>query len=145
MLSETGLIGGKPVLHNIIPRSDGVVLRRRHQWIHNSFQTVAFVKLQPGGHGTEVHVTLRSNYLVAAFITFWLGLVVFFNLFVLIASLGGRAHFEDLGFTVAFLVFGFGFIAFGRLLARPESPALLEFIRQTTGAQDTDPRLNPTR
>lgn len=144
MLSETGLIGGRTVLRNIIPRGDSVVLRMMHFWVHNSFQTLAVVKLQPGAHGTRIKVTLRSYYFTAAFMTLWLGLVLLFNLFVLGAVVSGAGHFEDLGFTLVFLAAGFGFVAFGRLLTRPDAPALLAFIRSTTDAQDMPPGLEPS-
>jgi positive regulator of sigma E activity len=118
-----------------------VVLRLRHRWLNNAFLTIAVVRLQPVGHGTRVEVTLRSYYLVAAFMTLWLGLVVLFNIVVLSATLGGSGHIEDLVLTLAFLAFGFAFVAVGRLLARPDAPALLDFIRQTTGGQDMGPEL----
>jgi hypothetical protein len=38
--------------------------------------------------------------------------------------------------TLALVAFGVAFVAFGRLLARDEGPALLDFIRLTTGAED---------
>jgi hypothetical protein len=38
--------------------------------------------------------------------------------------------------TVAMVAFGVAFVAFGRLLARDEGAALMDFIRQTTGAED---------
>ncbi len=113
-----------------------MVLRLRHFWLHNSLQTLAVVRFQPGGHGTQIHVTLRSRYYVAAFLTVWLSFVLLIGIVILSASLAGSSHFEDLAFIVPFLLFGFGFVAFGRLLARPEAPALLEFIRLTTGAAD---------
>jgi hypothetical protein len=108
-------------------------------FLHNTFQTLAAVKLQPGGHGTQVHVTLRSGYGVAAFMTLWLGIVLLFTIVILSGALAGSAHFEDLAFIVPFPLFGFGFVAGGRLIARSERATLLGFIRQTTGAQDEAP------
>ncbi len=90
--------------------------------------------LEPGGHGSRVKVTLRSYYVVAAFMSFWLGGVVLFNIVVLAGALTGAGHIEDLALTLLFLAFGFGFIAIGRLLAHPDRAGLLDFIRQTTGA-----------
>ena len=109
-------------------------------WLHNAFETLAVVTLQPGGHGTQVEITSRSDYLVAAFITLWLGFVV------LIAGVGavlsGKA--EAWGFLLFFLLFGFGFMALGRLLARSDRAALLEFIAQVTdGARYPDATLRP--
>jgi hypothetical protein len=116
-------------------RSDGIVLRRRHVMLNNSFETLADVKLQPGGQGTQVHVTLRSNYLVAAFITLWLGFAIVFNI-VIFAS--GTARLGDLVLTLFFPVFGFGFLAFGRLLAQGDRAALMEFVGHVTGGRLTE-------
>ncbi|HEY8953070.1 MAG TPA: hypothetical protein VIP78_10965, partial [Candidatus Dormibacteraeota bacterium] len=46
-------------------------------------------------------------------------------------------------FTPFMLAFGLGFVAFGRLLARDEGPALVDFIRKTTSAQDLPAELRP--
>lgn len=74
--------------------------------------------------------------------TLWLGAVLVFN--VLIFSKGASDAVSVAGaFTLFMLAFGFGFVAFGRLLARDEGPALLDFIRQTTGAQDMPAELRP--
>jgi cytochrome c biogenesis protein CcdA len=98
-------------------------------WLHNGFETLAVVTLRPGGHGTQVEITSRSHYFVAAFITLWLGLVVLIAGFG--AVLSGKA--EAWAFLLVFLLFGFGFMAFGRLLARPDRTVLLEFIAEVTG------------
>lgn len=66
--------------------------------------------------------------------TLWLGLVILFNIYVLGAAITGSAQAEDLGITLAFLAAGFGFVALGRLIARPEAVRLLDFIRETTDA-----------
>lgn len=113
-------------------------------WVHNAFQTVAVVKLEPGGHGTRASVTFRSYYYVAAFMTFWIGAVVLFNLVIVGEGLSSSGQLADLVYSLPFLAFGFAFVAFGRLIARPEAPALLDFIRQTIGAQDLPPELRPS-
>jgi hypothetical protein len=46
-------------------------------------------------------------------------------------------------FPLFLLTFGVGFVAFGRLLARADGSALLDFIRQTTGAQHLGPEQRP--
>jgi hypothetical protein len=122
-----------------------MVLHLRHLWWHNAFQTFAAVKLRPGGHGTEVSVTLRSSYFVAAFITFWLGLVILFNFGMFGRALTTAGQFQDLAFTIGFPLFGFAFLAFGRLIARSEGDALLDFIQQTTDARELSPEFRPPR
>ena len=97
---------------------------------------LAEVNLQPGGHGTELRVTLRSEYFGAAFISLWLGFAILFNIVFLAEALSGAAHVQDLGFTIAFPIFGIGLVALNRLIAHPDRRKLLEFIRETTGAQD---------
>jgi hypothetical protein len=135
-VSETALFWSRPVQRARIPVGADVVLRLRHMWVHNAFQTIAVVNLEPGGHGTRARVTFRSYYYVAAFMTFWIGAVLLFNVVVAGEVLTGSAQIGDLAYTLPFLAFGFAFVAFGRLLARREAPALLDFIRQTIGAQD---------
>lgn len=132
------MLWGRPVLRGF--RGDATVLRLRHTWLHNSFQTLAAITLAPGGHGTQVQVTLRSRYDAAAFLTLWLGLAIIGSVVTVVQAIGG-ASLDVFWFAVPFPAFGFGFIAFGRLLARPERPGLLDFIRQTTGAQDVAPEL----
>jgi hypothetical protein len=87
-------------------------------------RTIAYVDLQPNDRGTRVEVTLRSHPFIAAFMTFWLGLVA---VFVAVASLVAAQLWAT---VVAFLLlaFGFAFIALGRWFVRSERTALLEFI-----------------
>jgi hypothetical protein len=92
--------------------------------VNNSFQTLAGVKVQPGGHGTLVEVTLRTSYFVSGFITLWLGFAILFNLFLI-----ATARFQDLGFALVFPIFGFGLLALGRLLCLSDRSTLLDFIR----------------
>jgi hypothetical protein len=101
-----------------------MTLRARHVMLNNSFQTLADVRLKPGGHGTLVDVALRSSYFVAGFLTVWLGLAIVFNLFLVVTG-----HFEDLGFALVFPVFGFGLLALGRLLCVADRGSLLDFVR----------------
>jgi hypothetical protein len=99
----------------------------------NSFETVADVKLQPGGQGTQVSVTLRTSTFVSAFITLWLGFAIVFNV-VMVAN---GAHASDLVLSLIFPVFGFGLLSFGRLLALRDRAALMEFVGQVTGGRLT--------
>jgi hypothetical protein len=101
-----------------------MTLRARHVMLNNSFQTLADVRLKPGGHGTLVDVALRSSYFVAVFLTVWLGLAIVFNLFLVVTG-----HFQDLGFALVFPVFGFGLLALGRLLCLADRGSLLDFVR----------------
>lgn len=90
-----------------------------------------------------MEVILRTSYFVAGFMTFWLGTAVLFNAVAFNAE-AMNGHLGDLALALVFPVFGFAVVAFGRLLARGERRTLLDFIRQTTGAQDFDPGLKPT-
>ena len=126
--SETGVLWGKPVLRGLLSSADRMVLRKRHVWLNNGFETLADVTLRPSAHGTQVAITWRSHYFVAAFITLWLGLVVLIAGFG--AVLSGKP--EASAFVLVFVLFGFGFMALGRLLARPDRSVLLEFIAQVT-------------
>jgi len=65
----------------------------------------------------------------------WLGGILIVNLAGLFKA-GQDAVTPFVALTLFMLAFGLGFVAFGRLLARDEGPALMDFIRQTTGAQD---------
>jgi hypothetical protein len=145
LLAETGVLWGKAFLRGIaVPRHDRIVIFRRRRWVRNSFRTFAIVRTSPGGRGTRIDITLRSAYVVAGFMTFWLGLATLFNVPILIGAVGGGGQVGDLLFTVPFPLFGFGLLAFGRWETRPDGAALLDFIRQTTGAQDMLPELTPS-
>ena len=133
MLSETGVLWSRPVLRNLLPRGDAVLLKVRHMFLRSGLQMIGVVKLRPGGHGTEVVVTLRSEYYGATFLTLWLGFVLLFAVFILGEVIVGAAHVEDLIFIGWFLGFGIGFIALNRLIAHPDRARLLEFIGETTG------------
>jgi len=134
MLSETGVLWSRPVLRSVLPRGDAVALKLRHMF-RSGLQTVGVVNLRPGGHGTEVVVTLRSEYFGTAFLTLWLGFVALFGVVVLGEAIVGAAHFgfEDLIFIGWFLGFGIGFITLNRLIAYPDRARLLDFIVETTG------------
>jgi len=123
-------------LRNLVPRGDAVILKLRHMLLRSGLQMLAEVNLRPGGHGTELRVTLRSEYFGAAFISLWLGFAIVFNIGVLTAALGGSARFEDLLFTMLFPIFGIGIVALNRLIAHADRARLLDFIRQTTGGED---------
>jgi len=140
--AETGVLQGKPVLRGF--RGDGTVLRLRHIWVRNSFQTFAFLRLSPGGHGTHVQVTLRSRYDAAAILAIWLGIAIVISILSLTQVISGAGNAQDLWFALLFPFFGVVVIVFGRLLARPERAALLDFIRQTIDARDVPPELVPS-
>jgi hypothetical protein len=140
--AETGVLWSRPVLRGV--RGDSTVLRLRHIWLHNSFQTLAVLRLTPGGHGTAVQVTLRSRYYAAGLVTLWLGIAILISVVTVVAFVAGTASLADLWFALLFPMFGFVVLVFGRLLARSERTALLDFIRQTTGAQDLAPALRPS-
>ena len=72
----------------------------------------------------------------------WLGIIVTVNLLSL-PSRWPNALAPVAALTLAMVAFGVAFVAFGRLLARDEGPALLDFIRQTTGAEDIPADLAP--
>jgi hypothetical protein len=145
LVAETAVMWGKPFLRAIaVPRPDRIVIFRRRRFVRNSFRTFAFVTTHPGGRGTRIDVTLRSAYIVAGFMTFWLGFATLFNVPILMGAIGGGGQVGDLLFTVPFPLFGFGLIAFGRWETRPDGPALLDFIRQTTDARDLPPELVPS-
>jgi hypothetical protein len=63
---ETGVLWDKPILRVLIRRADAVVLRVSHVMVHNAFEMLAVVRLRPGGHGTQVEITFRSQYFTAA-------------------------------------------------------------------------------
>jgi hypothetical protein len=102
------------------------------------------LRLTPGGHGTAVQVTLRSRYYAAGLVTLWLGIAILISVVTVVAFVAGTASLADLWFALLFPMFGFVVLVFGRLLARSERTALLDFIRQTTGAQDLAPALRPS-
>jgi hypothetical protein len=136
--SETSKFWGKPILRGLLPKADGMVLRVRHTMLRNSFEMLADVRLRPGGRGTQVEITLRSHYFAAAFITLWLGFTVLFavgGFGPLLTGTGGSQDWTVMPFLLFFPIFGFGFIAFGRLLARRDGSTLLEFIARVTDGQ----------
>lgn len=94
-----------------------------------AFRTLAYIKLQPGEQGTEVRLTLRSHYFVAAFITGWIALVALFNAFT--AAIIVTAGAQPYGLVLPFFLAGLGilFIPVGRFQVRSEPAALLDFVR----------------
>jgi len=132
----------KGFIRSQIPSSDAIILWRRPKWLRNSFGTVAVVRCHESGSGTAISVTLRSRYVVAAVLMLWLGGVLIVNLASLYKA-APDAVSPLAVFTLFMLAFGLGFVAFGRLLARDEGPALIDFIRKTTSAQDLPAELRP--
>lgn len=130
---QAGTFSRRPIQRSLIGRSDGILLRRRRLFFGNVFETVADTRLQPGGQGTEVHVALRTSYLMAAFMTLWLGFGIVLNI-VILAS--GRA--SALVATLLIPAFGSGWLAFGRLRARRDRRILIEFVGQVTGGRLTE-------
>jgi hypothetical protein len=124
---QAGTFSRRPIQRSLIPRSDGILLRRRHRFLSNSFETVADARLQPGGQGTQVHVAFRTSYVMSAFITLWVGFAIVVNL-VIVAN----GHLSDLVVTLSFPALGFGWLAFGRLRARRDRTALMEFVGRVT-------------
>jgi hypothetical protein len=98
----------------------------------------------PGGHGTVMRVTLRSRRLIAGYLSLWIGGVLLVNLIVLFSGITGATSIAALPFTLIPLALLVGTVAGGRLLARTDGPALVNFIRQTTNAQDLAPELRPS-
>ena len=135
------LYGAKQARHTVVPGSDAVVLSKRFIVFRNGFGPIAVVHCLPGGHGTVMRVTLRSRIFTAAHLSLWLGGVLIVNLLVIFQSATGHASIAALPFTLIPLALLMGGIAFGRHLSRGEGPELLNFIRQTTGAQDLAPEL----
>jgi hypothetical protein len=112
--------------------------------MQSGLQTLAAVKVRPGLQGSEIQVTLRSDRFTSAFITFWIGSMIIFNLVVVGTALNGGEHFADLAFTVLFPIWGFAFTAIGRLISYSDGRKLLDFIRQTAGARDLPDELGPS-
>jgi hypothetical protein len=102
-----------------------MVLRIAPGPLRNAFGTRAAVKLEPTNEGACVTVTLHSDYWPTAFLTFWLGFALLFNVWVIVAG----AHLQDLVPTLILPIAGVGFVALARLFARPDRAALLDFIR----------------
>ena len=100
-----------------------MVLRISPGTLHNSFGTRAAVKLEPTNEGTWVTITLRSDHLPAAFMTFWVGFAV------LLSFLGATTNSQPLWFTLVFPACGFAFLALCRFFARPEGTKLVDFVR----------------
>jgi hypothetical protein len=120
-----------------------LVIRLRRLYLRSGLQTVAAVRVRPGFQGSEIQVTLRSDLFTSAFMTFWIGFTIIFNLVFLGSALNGGAHFADLAFTGLFPIWGFAFIAIARLIGHSDGRRLLDFIRETTGAQDPPPGFAP--
>ncbi len=99
--------------------------------------------MKSDGPGTRLKVTLRSSYSMASFMTVWLGFVLLFNLFFVIAAFTSRVQLGDLLVPLVLFVFGLGFVAIGRLIALGDSDALLDFIRTALGALDVPMGMEP--
>jgi hypothetical protein len=132
----------KGFIRSQLPGSDAIILWRRPKWLRNSFGTVAVVRCHAGGRGTAISVILRSRHSVAALVTTWLGIILVVNLLSLPKAWPNSLS-AVAALTLAMVAFGVAFVAFGRLLARDEGLALLDFISQTTGAQDMPVELRP--
>jgi hypothetical protein len=88
-------------------------------------------------------VIVRSRHSVAALLTIWLGIILVVNLLSL-PKTWPNSLAPVAVLTLAMLAFGAAFVAFGRLLARDEGPALLDFISQTTRPEDVPAELRPS-
>jgi hypothetical protein len=70
-----------------------------------------------------VTITLRSDYLPAAFMTFWLGLAL------VLSTVGAITNGQPLWFALVFPACGLALLALCRFFARPEGARLLDFVR----------------
>ena len=125
-----------------LPGSNAIVIWRRSKRLRNTLGTVAVVRCAADARGTELRITLRSRNFEASFFAIWLALVFFLVLSSLIRS-GANALPAVGALTLFIFTLGFAFIATSRLLGRDQGPALLDFIRQTTGAEGTPAELQP--
>jgi hypothetical protein len=89
-------------------------------------------------------VILRSRHSVAALWAIWLGLIIVVNLLNLPKAWPNSVA-PVIVLSLGMVAFGVAFVAFGRLLARDEGLALLDFIRQTAGADDLPSNLPLSR
>ena len=140
-MTSTALLWNKPPGRRRAPGSDVIILMRPFWWFRNRFETIASVRAQPGGHGTLLRVTLRTRYFAAGYLALWLAGLLVVNLIVIYQSAAGHASITALPFTLvlpAILVAG---LFWGRYLARADGAALLDFIREATGAKDLAPEL----
>jgi len=132
----------KGFIRSQLPGGDAIIVWRRPKWLRNSFGTVAVVRCHAGSRGTAISVVLRSRHYVVVLLTIWLGIILVVNLLSL-----PKAWPNSVGpvavLSLAMVAFGDAFVAFGRLLARDEGPALLDFISQTTTAEDMPAELRP--
>ncbi len=142
-MASTARYWGKPVLRRRRPGSDVIVLMRRFRWLRNRFETVASVRCLPGGHGTVIKVTLRTRRFTAAYLSLWLVGSVLVNLIVIYQSAVSRPTLAALPFTLFVLAMVLISLTWGRYLARGDGPAMLDFIRDETGAEDLAPELRP--
>lgn len=116
---------------------------RRRRLFRNTFETVASVRCVPGGHGTEIRVTLRNRYFAAGYLSLWLGGLILVSLIDVYQSWIGRASITALPFTLLLPALLLSGLAFGRYMARGDSRGLLDFIRGATGAEQLAVELRP--
>jgi hypothetical protein len=103
--------------------------------------------MKPTTGGTLISGELAMNPIVWPVMFVWFGGVILIGGMMFVATLGsllgGSSTLDEEGwggilvFPVT-LAFGFGFVRFGRYLARDEGPFLRDFLIKTLDAHPTD-------
>ena len=88
-------------------------------------------------------MTLRTRHFTAAYVSLWLVGSVLVSLIVIYQSAVSRPTIAALPFTLFVLAIVLMNLIWGRYLARGDGPALLDFVRDETGAEDLAPELRP--
>ncbi|HXC54807.1 MAG TPA: hypothetical protein VNU97_05905 [Rhizomicrobium sp.] len=102
---------------------------RRNIWYRNSLQAIAAGRLEESGVGTRIPCAFRMNLFAQVFMAIW-----FLGAISSVMALTSNAP-SDAFFSLGFVGFGIGVVAFCRWLARGERDFLIGFLRDTLDAE----------
>jgi hypothetical protein len=145
-LAESAPIAGQ---RSVIGRIGDTELRiRKRIEEFNSFQSHLFAEIADSKDGTWLFCRVGVHPLVVAFVAFWFIGVVWFCYGFFLEGDDARATFNVFGVAYAiqgrwvaalipllFVGFGVGIVKYCHYLARDEQAFLIDFLRDTIGAQ----------
>ena len=127
--------GSSPVIGRVTQSS--LWIRKRISY-RNPFQNYLLATMKAETGGTVISGKITTHPATRAFMFLWFGGVVLGGGLMLITSISSilasssriQDEWRDIVMLAAMLAFGFGFVRFGRYLARDEARFLKEFLRQ---------------
>jgi hypothetical protein len=138
--TRSGYAGTRDIIAKFSSSSFRLQKRRNHR---NSFAPFFYGRFIPMDNGTRVEGEFRMHPFTRGFMVFWFGFLFLFTTLAFVFPANTHPGHEHDRFMLLFMpalmaAFGVALVRGGNWLARKEQTAIVEFLRKTLEAKDSN-------